>query len=60
MKKVLLAIIRDVTSRKAAAAPVDLNNFDWEAFDKKGFGEGYSKKEKEGHVEPVFRYSYNS
>ncbi|HZY81402.1 MAG TPA: S1 RNA-binding domain-containing protein, partial [Cyclobacteriaceae bacterium] len=40
-------IIRDVTARKAAAAPVDLNNFDWEAFDKKGFGEGYSKAEKE-------------
>src|SRR5882757_3470974 len=40
-------IIRDVTARKAAAAPIDLQNFDWEAFDKKGFGEGYSKKERE-------------
>lgn len=30
---------------KAAAAPND--DFDWDAFDKKGFGEGYSNKEKE-------------
>lgn len=40
-------IIKDVTARKAAAAPIDLNNFDWEAYDKKGFGEGYSKKDRE-------------
>ena len=30
---------------KAAAAPTE--EFDWDAFDKKGFGEGYSSKEKE-------------
>lgn len=30
---------------KAASAPSD--DFDWDAFDKKGFGEGYSAKEKE-------------
>lgn len=30
---------------KAASAPND--DFDWDAFDKKGFGEGYSAKEKE-------------
>ncbi|HMJ67563.1 MAG TPA: 30S ribosomal protein S1 [Cyclobacteriaceae bacterium] len=40
-------MIRDVSARKSAAAPVDLENFDWEAFDKKGFGEGYSKTERE-------------
>jgi small subunit ribosomal protein S1 len=40
-------VIKDVTARKAAAASVSLENFDWEAFDKKGFGEGYSKNERE-------------
>jgi small subunit ribosomal protein S1 len=40
-------VIKDVTARKAAAATVSLENFDWEAFDKKGFGEGYSKSERE-------------
>jgi small subunit ribosomal protein S1 len=39
--------IRDVTARKSAIAPISLENFDWEAFDKKGFGEGYSKNERE-------------
>ncbi len=40
-------VIKDVTARKAAAASVSLEGFDWEAFDKKGFGEGYSKNERE-------------
>jgi len=40
-------VIKDVTARKAAAASVSLENFDWDAFDKKGFGEGYSKTERE-------------
>ena len=33
------------TTKKATAAPA--NDFDWEAFETKGFGEGYSKKEKD-------------
>jgi small subunit ribosomal protein S1 len=40
-------VIKDVTARKAAAASVSLENFDWDAFDKKGFGEGYSKSDRE-------------
>src|SRR5262252_3232357 len=32
-------MIKDVTARKAATSNVSLENFDWEAFDKKGFGE---------------------
>jgi small subunit ribosomal protein S1 len=43
----LSRVIKDVTARKAAAASVSLENFDWEAFDRKGFGEGYSKNERE-------------
>src|ERR1051325_11239202 len=31
-------VIRDVTARKSTAS-VSLENFDWEAFDRKGFGE---------------------
>src|SRR5258706_11814447 len=38
-------VIRDVTARKSAA-PVSLENFDWEAFDRKGFGEGYSSAQR--------------
>ncbi|HCW08174.1 MAG TPA: 30S ribosomal protein S1 [Cytophagales bacterium] len=39
-------VIRDVTARKSATASVSLENFDWEAFDKKGFGEGYSSVQR--------------
>ncbi|HAC25583.1 MAG TPA: 30S ribosomal protein S1 [Cytophagales bacterium] len=41
-------VIRDVTARKAAtASSVSLENFDWDAFDRKGFGEGYSKNDRD-------------
>ena len=40
-------MIKDVTARKSATSNVSLENFDWEAFDKKGFGEGYSTKERQ-------------
>lgn len=36
---------KKTSKKKAEAAPAD--EFDWEAFETKGFGEGYSKKEKE-------------
>ncbi|MGC4021767.1 MAG: 30S ribosomal protein S1 [Cyclobacteriaceae bacterium] len=39
-------IIKDVTARKASTQNVSLENFDWEAYDKKGFGEGYSSKDR--------------
>ena len=40
-------MIKDVTLRKAATSSnVSLESFDWDAFDKKGFGEGYSTKER--------------
>jgi small subunit ribosomal protein S1 len=39
-------MIKDVTARKAATSNVSLENFDWDAFDKKGFGEGYSSKDR--------------
>jgi small subunit ribosomal protein S1 len=40
-------VIKDVTARKKSTASVSLDKFDWEAFDTKGFGEGYSVKERE-------------
>lgn len=40
-------MIKDVTARKATTSNVSLENFDWEAFDKKGFGEGYSTKDRQ-------------
>ncbi len=40
-------MIKDVTARKASAASVSTEDFDWEAFDRKGFGEGYSKTDRE-------------
>jgi small subunit ribosomal protein S1 len=40
-------VIKDVTARKKSTASVSLEKFDWEAFDTKGFGEGYSTKERE-------------
>jgi small subunit ribosomal protein S1 len=39
-------MIKDVTARKASTSNVSLESFDWEAFDKKGFGEGYSAKDR--------------
>src|SRR5579872_4415106 len=39
-------MIKDVTARKATTSNVSIENFDWEAFDKKGFGEGYSSKDR--------------
>src|SRR5262245_55473469 len=41
-------VIRDVTARRSSTASnVSLDKFDWEAFDQKGFGEGYNQKERE-------------
>jgi small subunit ribosomal protein S1 len=40
-------IIRDVSARKGAATSVSTENFDWDAFERKGFGEGYSSTERE-------------
>jgi small subunit ribosomal protein S1 len=40
-------MIRDATARKSSAASVSTENFDWEAFDRKGFGEGYSKSDRD-------------
>ncbi len=39
-------VIRDVTARKSSNTNVSLDTFDWEAFDKKGFGEGYSSAQR--------------
>jgi len=40
-------MIKDVSARKTATSNVSLENFDWEAFDRKGFGEGYSAKDRQ-------------
>jgi len=40
-------VIKDVTARKSVAAAVSLEGFDWDAFERKGFGEGYSSAERE-------------
>ncbi len=41
-------VIKDVTARKAASAPtVSREGFDWEAFERKGFGEGYSSNDRD-------------
>jgi small subunit ribosomal protein S1 len=39
-------MVKDVTARRASNSNVSLESFDWEAFDTKGFGEGYSKTER--------------
>ncbi len=39
-------MVKDVTARRSATSSVSLENFDWDAFDTKGFGEGYSKNER--------------
>src|SRR6478735_2591669 len=41
-------MIRDVTTRKESkTSNISLESFDWDAFDTKGFGEGYSSKDRE-------------
>jgi small subunit ribosomal protein S1 len=40
-------MIRDVTARKASVSKVSLESFDWDAFDRKGFGEGYSQSDRD-------------
>lgn len=41
-------IVNNVADRKSAtSSPTSLENFDWSAFDRKGFGEGYSQQERE-------------
>jgi small subunit ribosomal protein S1 len=41
-------VIRSVTGKKIPALnSVSLENFDWDAYDHKGFGEGYSSQERE-------------
>ncbi|GAB1444720.1 30S ribosomal protein S1 [Flammeovirgaceae bacterium] len=41
-------IISNVADRMSSkASPVSLDSFDWNAFDRKGFGEGYSQKDHE-------------
>lgn len=40
-------IIKDVTARQSAATSVSTETFDWDAFERKGFGEGYSSNERE-------------
>ena len=41
-------VIRDVTGPKRPALnSISLENFDWDAYDTKGFGEGYSKSDRE-------------
>lgn len=41
-------IISNVADRiSATASPASLDSFDWDAFDRKGFGEGYSQKDRE-------------
>ena len=41
-------VIHDVTNRRASTgSDVSLENFSWDAFDTKGFGEGYSTRERE-------------
>jgi len=38
-------LVKDVSLRKTSN--VSLENFNWESFDKKGFGEGYTSKERQ-------------
>jgi small subunit ribosomal protein S1 len=39
-------MVKDVTARRSTTSNVSLENFDWDAYDTKGFGEGYSKNER--------------
>ena len=41
-------MIRDVTARKAStSSSVSVDNFNWDTYDTKGFGEGYTSNERE-------------
>ena len=40
-------VIKDVSARQNVAAPISLEAFDWDAFERRGFGEGYSSKDRE-------------
>jgi len=41
-------VVRDVTARKTASTgSVSLEGFDWDAFERKGFGEGYNSMDRE-------------
>ncbi|MFM8349225.1 MAG: hypothetical protein ACKOAR_14375, partial [Bacteroidota bacterium] len=41
-------VIRSVTAgKKPALNSISLENFDWDAYDHKGFGEGYNTQERE-------------
>ncbi len=41
-------MVRDVSARKEATqSTVSTENFDWDAYDRKGFGEGYSTNDRE-------------
>ena len=40
-------VIKDITARQDVAAPISLEGFDWEAFERKGFGEGYSSSDRD-------------
>ncbi len=40
-------MIKDVTARKAATSSVSLESFDWDAYETKGFGEGYNSKDRQ-------------
>ena len=41
-------VVRDVTARKSASSStVSLESFDWEAFERRGFGEGYSTNDRD-------------
>ena len=45
-------MIKDVTARrKSTTSNVSLDKFDWDAFDTKGFGEGYNSKEREAMMQ---------
>ena len=41
-------MVRDVSVRKESTqSSINTENFDWDAYDRKGFGEGYSNKDRE-------------
>ncbi len=41
-------VVRDVTARKSAAGnKVSLEGFDWDAFERRGFGEGYNSNDRD-------------
>ena len=41
-------MVKDISARNnSVVAPVSLEGFDWDAFERKGFGEGYSQNERD-------------